>query len=186
MASDGEETVHVVTSGEVDFDLILMDINMPVMDGYTATSLIRQDCHYDGVPIVSFTALILDSEKQKMFGSGINAILSKPLNIGKLYTVFSMYMSDQAFDMKKKEDQKEMEAVFEGLDIKSGIGHANHNEALYIEVLKEFREIYGNSYEVFSRLAEEKSYEQMKMLCIDLRGLTGTIGALELQHLISK
>lgn len=186
LANDGEEAVHIVTSGEVDFDLILMDINMPVMDGYTATRRIRKDHHYDGVPIVSFTALILDSEKQKMFSSGMNAFLSKPLNIGKLYTVFSMYMSDKALHTRKKERQKEKEAVFEGLDIERGIGHANHNEALYIEMLKEFREVYGNSYEVFNRLDEEKSYEQMKMLCIDLRGLTGTIGALGLQHLISK
>ena len=54
---------------------------MPIMDGYAATQMIRLDKKFDGLPIVAFTALVLESEIQKMFNCGINAFLSKPLII---------------------------------------------------------------------------------------------------------
>lgn len=110
LASDGEQAVNIVKSGKVDFDMILMDINMPVMDGFMATKMIRQDGRFDDVPVVAFTALILESEKQKMFNSGITAFLAKPLNIGKLYTVFSMYMS-QSKEEKERLSKKQRSSL---------------------------------------------------------------------------
>jgi len=185
LANDGEQAVNIVKSRKTDFDMILMDINMPVMDGYAATKLIRQNGDFDAVPIVAFTALILESEKQKMFSSGITAFLAKPLNIGKLYTVFMMYMSEAATTNGKKSEQP-TEKFFDGLDVEKGIAHANNNEALYIELLKGVKDAYGDSDEVFETLAHDKRYEQLKMLCIDLRGLAGTIGAYDLQELVNE
>jgi CheY-like chemotaxis protein len=164
-----------------------MDINMPIMDGYTATQMIRLDKKFDGLPIVAFTALVLDSEIQKMFNSGINAFLSKPLNIGKLYTALSLYLSDTVADVpKEKAIESKEEMTYEGLDIQKGIKRASNSEALYIEVLKEFNTAYGNSDEIFVKLIEEHRYEQVKMLCIDMRGLTGTICADEMHALVTE
>jgi CheY-like chemotaxis protein len=139
------------------------------------------------LPIIAFTALVLDSEIEKMFHSGINAFLSKPLNIGKLYTVFSMYLSQ-----KNKDLVLPMSAIkrkvkdYEGIDIRVGIEHSNHSEALYIEVVKEFSDAYGSSDTVFLNLVAEHRYAQIKMLCVDMKGLTGTIGALEMQILVTE
>jgi methionine synthase I (cobalamin-dependent) len=55
-----------------------------------------------------------------------------------------------------------------------------------MEILSEFMEAYGKSDIVFKKLVNEHRYEQIKMLCIDMRGLTGTIGAYEMQELINK
>lgn len=185
IANNGREAVDMVKSGKTDYDIILMDINMPVMDGYTATQMIRLDHKYDHVPIVAFTALVLDSEIRKMFSSGINAFLPKPLNIGKLYNAFSIYISDKAIERVAQEAKKRVE-VFDGLEIEEGIRHSNGNEALYIELLKEFKEVYGESYDSFAQLVREKRYEQVKMLCIDMRGLSGTIGAKGMLQLINE
>jgi len=187
IANNGKEAVDIVSSGNIKFDIILMDINMPIMDGYTATKMIRRDKKNDSIAIVAFTALVLDSEIDKMFNSGINAFLSKPLNIGKLYTVFSMYFPRKNDGMTlvnrvKKRKVKE----YEGLDIRVGIEHSNHSEALYIELLKEFNDAYGNSDSVFSNLVAEHRYAQIKMLCVDMRGLTGTIGAKEMHILVTE
>ena len=65
IANNGQEAVDIVKGGEVAFDLVLMDINMPIMDGYAATQMIRLDSKFDTMPIVAFTALVLDSEIQK-------------------------------------------------------------------------------------------------------------------------
>ncbi|HSR74664.1 MAG TPA: response regulator, partial [Sulfurovum sp.] len=95
VANNGQEAVDMVKERKTKFDLVLMDINMPIMDGYAATQMIRLDRKFDGLPIVAFTALVLDSEIQKMFNSGINAFLAKPLNIGKLYTALSFYLCEK-------------------------------------------------------------------------------------------
>ena len=179
IANNGEEALMMVTSGKVAFDLVLMDINMPVMDGYAATEYIRATGKYDDLPIVSFTALVLDSEVKKMFNAGVNAFLEKPLNIGKLYTAFEMFVGSKtakSIDAKPKS----IEQKIDGIDIQEGIKYASGSEALYMEVLREFVEVYGESDVLLQKLTNENRYEQIKMLCLDMKGLTGAIGALEM------
>ena len=179
IANNGQEAVNLVTRAQAkEFDLILMDINMPVMDGFAATQNIRDEKKFDTLPIVAFTALVLESEIQKMFNSGMNAYLAKPLNIGQLYTALAMFL----LDMPKKHNDENtsfdvVDQVLPGLNIKVGIQHSNNNEALYIEILKEFIEAYGHSNMVFENLVNEHRHEQLKMLCLDMRGLSGAIGA---------
>ena len=182
LANNGLHAIKLIEKrGENIFDLVLMDINMPVMDGYTATQKIRYDKKYDAMPIVAFTALVLDSEIEKMFNSGINAFLAKPLNIGKLYTALSMFL----FDMPNKYSVQDTKIpntinVLPGLSIEKGISHSGNSEALYTEVVKEFSEAYGQSDVLFEKLVKEQRYEQLKMLCLDMKGLSGTIGANEM------
>ncbi len=182
LANNGLAAVKMIEQkGKDAFDLVLMDINMPVMDGYTATQKIRYDKQFDTLPIVAFTALVLDSEIEKMFNCGINAFLAKPLNIGKLYTALSMFLLDQSNKGDLKGAQTtDTDKALPGLMIDKGISHAANSEALYMEVLKEFVEAYGQSDKIFEKLVHEHRYEQLKMLCLDMKGLSGTIGAKEM------
>ena len=72
------------------------------------------------------------------------------------------------------------------LDTQAGIRYSNNNEAFYMEILKEFVDAYGQSNELFSKLVREHRYEQVKMLCLDMKGLTGTIGAKDMYELINQ
>ena len=191
VANNGQEAVDLIKESKIDFDLVLMDINMPIMDGYTATQMIRLDSKFDMLPIIAFTALVLESEIQKMFNSGINAFLAKPLNIGKLYTALAMYLSEETIEKvvettQSEEIENRSYAHYEGLNVKKGIRHANNSEALYIEILKEFDNAYGESDKVFEKLVAEHRYEQIRMLCVDMRGLTGAIGAEDMHLLINE
>lgn len=185
IANNGQEAVDMVKDKKRKFDLILMDINMPIMDGYTATQMIRLDSKFDDLPIVAFTALVLDSEIKKMFHSGINAFLAKPLNIAKLYTAMAMFLLEAPLKKEplRKIEKREIEA-YDGINIEEGIRRSNGNEALYLEVLKEFSEAYGESHNVFAKLVKEHRYEQIKMLCIDMRGLSGAIAAEDMHTLM--
>ena len=186
IANNGQEAVDMIKDSENNFDLVLMDINMPIMDGYTATQMIRLDHKYDNLPIVAFTALVLDSEIKKMFNSGINAFLLKPLKIGKLYTAMAMYFSDVKISVPVVEEvrEKPIFASYPGLNIEEGIARSNGNEALYLEVIKEFFEAYGESGAVFEKLVKEHRYEQIKMLCVDMKGLSGAIAAHDMHNLM--
>ena len=179
IANNGQEAVNLITRAKAEvFDLVLMDINMPVMDGFTATKAIREEKKFDNLPIVAFTALILESEIKKMFNSGMNAYLDKPIKLGKLYTAFAMFLLDDPSEHHKKRlSAIEHKEDLPGLNVVMGISHSNNSEALYIEILKEFMDAYGKSYEVFATLVSEHRHEQLKMLCLDMKGLSGTIGA---------
>ncbi len=182
IANNGQEAVDMVLKGKEKFDLVLMDINMPVMDGYAATQMIRANNAFDTLPIVAFTALALDSEKQKIFLSGMNAFLTKPLKIGELYTVFKLFVT-KISESKQVQHTRIVEQT-DVLDIQAGIRHSNNNQAFYVEILKEFMDAYGQSSELFTKLVREQRYEQIKMLCLDMKGLTGAIGAKDMNSLI--
>ena len=75
---------------ETVFDLILMDIQMPEMDGYTATSIIRQDLKLD-VPIIAMTAFAFENEREKCLDSGMNDYVSKPIRLANLLDIIHTY-----------------------------------------------------------------------------------------------
>ncbi len=186
LVGNGEEAVMLITSGKKNFDLVLMDINMPVMDGYAATEYIRKTGKFDNLPIVSFTALVLDSEIEKMFHYGLNAFLPKPINMGRLYTAFERYIGTNKKAVSLRDANGMQEPKVDGLDIDKGMKYAAWNEAVYIEILKEFLVAYGKSGELVSRLVMENRIEQIKMLSLDLKGLTATIGGYKLYDVADK
>lgn len=183
IANNGRKAVNIIKESDEMFDLVLMDINMPVMDGYVATQMIRLESRFDTLPIVAFTALALESERNKIFNSGMNACLTKPLNIGKLYTAFKMYMPVSEHSTVSDEGYKPVSNDI--LDIQNGIRHTNNNEGFYMEILAEFVDAYGKSAAYFAQLVHEHRYEQIRMLCVDMKGLTGTIGAREMYETIA-
>ena len=187
VANNGKEAVEFMRTTKENVDFIFMDINMPVMDGYRATELIRNDNRFDDVVIVALTALVSEHEIEKMFDSGMNGYLPKPVRIEKLYSALEMFVKS-----KKKEEipvsssvKKEM-MLLEGINIEVGLSHMKENDIFYREVLQEFMDAYDNSDTLFEKLVKEKRFTQIKMLCLDMKGLTGTIGAKEMHNVINE
>ncbi|WP_048608903.1 ATP-binding protein [Vibrio coralliirubri] len=91
IASNGQEAVDVITQG-AQFDAVLMDCMMPVMDGITATRTIRQweaDQQVTPLPIIALTASVLEEDIKDCFEAGMNAYLPKPYKSHQLYDLFS-------------------------------------------------------------------------------------------------
>jgi CheY-like chemotaxis protein len=87
-AENGMEALETAVK-EAPLDLILMDLHIPVMDGLEATRILRTDSRFKSTPIVAFTGLSQREQLAHMKKVGMTAHLSKPLNIGRLYTVFN-------------------------------------------------------------------------------------------------
>ena len=94
-AENGLEAIDVVEE-EAPFDLVLMDINMPVLDGIETTRRLREHKQYDDMPIVAFTGLNLKDQIERMQEAGMNAHMAKPLNIGRVYSVFNHFLAKRA------------------------------------------------------------------------------------------
>ena len=183
IAKHGKEALAMLSVNK-DYDMIFMDINMPVMDGYTASIKIREDSQYDHIPIIALSALTSSDEVSKMFTSGMNGYMAKPLQKEKLYTVFSIFLKHvQDIDEKEMQDENSNVLELEGLNTSIGIAKSSSSEIFYKEILIEFKDAYGESDKLFEKLLHDFRYEQLRILCVDLKGLTGTIGAENL-HLI--
>jgi len=186
IANNGLEALNLIIEDKIDFDLVLMDINMPVMDGYTATEKLREIDAFNELPIVAFSALVLDSEIKKMYDCGMNAFLSKPINMGKMYSAFELFLDINMSAKRELAPEEDKVSEIDGLNIEEGISYANGNSAIYMEVLNEFIEAYGDSGEAFEKLVNENRNEQIKMLSLDMKGLTGAIGAKDMFYQVNE
>ncbi len=92
--NNGKEAVEAVAAR--DFDAVLMDIQMPVMDGYEATRVIRQDLGKTDLPILAMTAHAVSEERDKCFRIGMNDHIAKPINRNNLFVALSNWIGETA------------------------------------------------------------------------------------------
>ena len=180
IANNGQEALDMLFVEQKMFDIVLMDISMPVMDGLIATQHIRAREAYDKMPIITFTAFAMGSEIEEMFDAGCNAYLTKPLNIKKLYHAFSMFLRPS-----HREVSLHKTIEIEGLDIEVGIYNADESEVLYKETLKEFVLVYKDMSESIPKWIKEKRYERVKLACNEIDGILNAIGAYEMKVLVN-
>lgn len=183
-ASNGEEAIEKLKMGWIHYDLILMDINMPIMDGYDTISEIRKNRHYSQIPIVVLTSLMLESDIDKMFQSGANAYIGKPLHIDFLYSVLALFLTKEIVSPKEDTPKKRIYPKIDGLNVEKGIKSANDNEELYREILSEFVLAYGDSDETLGRMVEDDRHQHVKRLCLDMKRLTDMIGAYDMFDIV--
>ncbi len=96
VASEGEEAIRILTQPPV-MDLILMDVMMPVMDGYQTMRRIRQELNLK-TPIIALTAKAMKDEKAKCIEAGANDYLTKPVDVEHLLNLIRVWLSEQVFD----------------------------------------------------------------------------------------
>jgi len=186
IANNGEKALELLE--QKDFDFVLMDINMPIMDGYEATKLIRSYSRYDKLPIIAFTALALVNERDKIFNLGMNGYLTKPIEIGKLYHAFSLFYTPEKREERERINNKFKEKTIPTniLDFNIGRAYSGNNCAFYSEILREFLNVYSKTNLTIEKLVREQKYEELEKLTLDLKGLTSYIGARNMFKLVFK
>ena len=94
-AEDGEQACDILERGHMLYDAVLMDIRMPVLDGYAATRQIRKskDPAVRSVPIIAMTADAFDEDIEKAREAGMNAFISKPVELETLHRVLGEFLS---------------------------------------------------------------------------------------------
>jgi PAS domain S-box-containing protein len=96
LLTDGQQAVDAIINGDQKPNLILMDINMPVMDGYTATTLIRQweaDRNRDCLPIIALTADAFEEDRQRCLAVGMDDFLTKPIELNALQLALKKWLT---------------------------------------------------------------------------------------------
>ena len=176
VANNGLEAVKMFK--ENLYELILMDIQMPIMDGYEATKIIR-DLNEE-VPIVALSANAMLEDVQKTQALGMNEHLTKPLDIQKFYATLLKYIAPKAKIKKteiKKRDESSSTFKFNAIDSKLGLLHLDENKNLYQKILHNFKVTY--SHLDLDSLEEE----EFSRVVHTLKGMSATIGAKSLSEI---
>jgi CheY-like chemotaxis protein len=91
LADDGQRGVAAVAESETPFDVVLMDVQMPVMDGYAATRVIRQELGLTSLPIIAMTANAMASDRAACLAVGMNDHIGKPFELDQLVAMLLRY-----------------------------------------------------------------------------------------------
>lgn len=165
--------------------LILMDCQMPGMDGYEATSKIRETYSAEMIPIIALTANAFGSDVSKCFEVGMNAHITKPVRMGTLYQKMLYCLPDSVPDMAAPRETVEVEDIvfppFQGIDTAVGLVNFDDRKSLFLRVLKQFRDNQGQNFErQFNEAFDLSDWKTLKRLAHSLKGVAQTIGAKDL------
>lgn len=192
VANNGKEAVEMVkASGKPSkYELIIMDLQMPEMDGYEAATRIKQMKDYKDIPIFAMTADAVTGVKEKCFEVGMIDFVSKPIVPEKLYAALSKWINKKGLEKKKKkasssdfsEKEKVNVPVIEGLNTEDGLSRMNYNAELYLKLLKKFAANYSNFVSELKDVIEEDKAEESRRMIHTLKGVSGNIGAVSLHE----
>lgn len=185
-AHDGLEAVEKIAQDPVKYELVLMDIQMPVMDGYTATAKIRATG--SKVPIVALTANAMAADVARSKKAGMDSHLNKPINVEEFFVTLLRYLSPKVAiksdKPKPQEPQEQVTFKFNAIDAEAGLKYMNGNLALYYKILRNFKSNYEDAHNSLKKLLTENKKEA-KLLLHTLKGLSASIGANDL-HSVTK
>ncbi len=158
LSKDGNETIQLLSNNE--YDLVLLDIQMPIIDGYGVAKWIRET-KKSSVPIIAMTAHTMPAEIQKCKEAGMNDYLSKPLDESKVIALFNKYIPKNA-DMNASEKQQFVD--LENLQRIFG----DENEII-IDFLNQFNQHYPSETKQLNEACENRNMEQVYTLAHNLK-----------------
>ncbi|MBN2810223.1 MAG: cache domain-containing protein [Deltaproteobacteria bacterium] len=182
VAEDGRQAVAL--SREKHYDLILMDLQMPHLDGYEATGFIRESDR--DIPIIALTANAMAEDVENTRRAGMNEHLNKPIEVEKLYEVLLRYLggttapagSDVEVEAKLAAPARRRFSAerCQVIDVQKGLSHLAGDEGLYVRILRSFVEEFKGVKIDFA------DYDLAARTIHTLKGLSANIGALALHR----
>lgn len=183
VAENGQQALEYLD--RENFDGVLMDVQMPVMDGYTATREIRKIEGLQDLPVIAMTANAMADDREKSLAAGMNDHIAKPINVQQMFTTLAKWIrpASPAETMPRVEhrDNTATEPFLpqiEGLDTVAGLQIAQDNRQLYQRLLIKFR---GNQHDFIAQFRAARHSDdpnETTRLAHTLKGVAGNIGAI--------
>jgi two-component system, sensor histidine kinase and response regulator len=189
---DGKQASNAITQ-EVDadyYDAVLMDIQMPEMDGYEATAVIRADARFMDLPIIAMTAHAMQSEHNKCLASGMNDHLTKPVDPEDLFKTLVKWIKPRQENKSKrvqlapafkkitpKNEQNPLPLNVKGLDINKGLERLAGNHNLYRELLSIFIKDRSHLIDDLRNAIKANDLKAAAIVTHSIKGVSGAISA---------
>ena len=183
MAANGQIGIEAVAAAEPQFDVVLMDIQMPVMDGYAATKFIRDALTLPDLPIVAMTANAMASDRADCLAAGMNDHIGKPFDIHQLVSVLlNLTGRDLVDEPSSTVPLFSIGVEIDGLELNASLQRMSGSHPLYLRSAREFVATLPDAIDQFLaalRLDTKTATLQMH----SLKGVASLLGATELAKL---
>lgn len=183
-AVNGMDAVKRLQGQQHPCDLVLMDLQMPVMDGYEATRRLRELFTPQMLPIVAMTANALPGEKEKCLASGMNDYVTKPINVKELFRVLNVFLPfGVAREPREGTVISPVDVGLErllagvGIDWDEALDRLGGDEALFRRLLIKFASSHVDDAQRLQGLLANKDWQGLKAMLHGLKGIAGNISA---------
>jgi len=182
LAANGRLGVEAVAAAVPQYDVVLMDIQMPVLDGYGATDAIRNQLGLRALPIIAMTANAMASDRDACLAAGMNAHIGKPFEMEKLV---SLLMGATGFrpavtigsDTQVADNSRPPLPKIAGLDLETAVERMSGMSSLWVRMAQDFVEVLPTVVQDLRRHLEVGAIPAAVMLLHTLKGNAGTLGA---------
>jgi CheY-like chemotaxis protein len=175
IAGDGQEALAIL--GQERFDAVLMDCQMPVMDGYEATRELRRRPELKHLPVIAMTANAMAGDRQKVLQAGMNDHVAKPIRVDDLFATLAHWVHP-ALPAPPPESQ----SALPPLDVRAGLAALMGDEALYRRLLAMFRERETDFVARFQAASGQGDRDARTRCAHDLKSVAGSLGMPALQR----
>ncbi len=180
-ANNGKEAVDLLKKEK--FDAVLMDIQMPIMDGYAATEEIRT--FNQDIIIIAMTANAMVSDYEQAINAGMNDYISKPINVVKMFSTLAKWVTitpTTVIDNKPTEEpyshsSENLFSEVEYLDYENALVQMGDDTELYLEILETFLLDHGAEIDKIKDALDKDDLESAIRGAHTLKGVAGSIGA---------
>lgn len=189
IANNGKEAVNLVN--DEDFDVVLMDMQMPEMDGLEATMKIRETFASDTLPILAMTANAGEEDRERCLKAGMDAHITKPIDPEVLMSELCKWIAQKDVDEKLQEPTKKVQSnnsigAIDGIDIEAALRVVAGKQSLLNKMLTTFVADQSQATDAIKGALQNKDNELAKRLAHTLKGTSASIGAIKLQEIAAK
>ncbi len=199
VASDGKQALKMIDLHS--YDGVLMDCQMPVMDGYTATREIRKQAHLQALPVIAMTANAMVSDIEKVLAAGMNDHIAKPVNVRGMFATMAKWIKPaphkKAIKQQAQQADSDTEALLlppsavekdtailsglNDLNFEAAISHLSGNRILYMQLLQLFASGQKRRNDEMRMAIDAADWKLLAEAAHEAKGVLGSIGAYVLQ-----
>ncbi|WP_203978796.1 response regulator [Geobacter sp. SVR] len=184
VAGNGREALELARSGS--FDAVLMDLQMPVMDGWEATRLIRAEPACNHLPVIAMTAHAMTHDRKRCLDAGMSDYISKPIDPREFYMVLAKWIAAKPTEQQPPQrtelpaDDVRLPATLPGIVMETGLKCLNNNREFYREMLLRFLNTKQDTCTKIREKLAAGDREGAARMAHSMKSIAGSVGAEDL------
>ena len=181
IAENGQVAINLLKKDN-DFKIIFMDIQMPVMDGFSAQKIIQADRELQNIPVIAMTANAMSRDREKCLKAGMVDHIAKPIDPNVLFEKVSHYLESEKIQKSMRETVESAEVdkfpdSLPGIKIDRALKMLMGNKKIYLNIVSEFTRDYNDSIVKIREGIKSGHIQETIILVHTLKGLLGSLGA---------